>query len=65
MNKQTTVLALAIGLYNDQRWRWRIRAPRTCQDSPVLPHVILLPDASPAMLPAGLGLVGFEVSYKP
>src|SRR6266513_4428041 len=27
---------------------------------PVLPHVILLPDASPAMLPAGLGLLGFE-----
>jgi hypothetical protein len=28
--------------------------------APVLPHVILLLDASPAMLPAGLGLTGFE-----
>jgi hypothetical protein len=26
----------------------------------VLPHVILLPDASPTMLPAGLVLVDFE-----
>jgi hypothetical protein len=28
--------------------------------APVLPHVILLPDASRAMLPAGLGLGRFE-----
>jgi hypothetical protein len=33
--------------------------------APVLPHVILLPDASPAMLPAGLDHVGFESSYEP
>lgn len=28
--------------------------------APVLPHVILLPDASPPMLPAGFWLLGFE-----
>jgi hypothetical protein len=30
----------------------------------VLPHVILLPDASPPMLPAGLGLSWCEVFYQ-
>jgi hypothetical protein len=33
-------------------------------EAPVLPHVILLPDASPAMLPAGLGPMGFESSMN-
>ena len=32
--------------------------------TPVLPHVILLPDASPAMLPAWLAHVGFERSFE-
>jgi hypothetical protein len=33
-------------------------------DSPVLPHVILLPDASSAMLPACLDPVGFESPFE-
>ena len=54
--QRSTVFFDQISRPLSNQWRWLRAVP-----TPVLPHVILLPDASPAMLPAWLDLVGLSV----